>query len=68
MDFEGFDDALEANLPANSAGNLSFARASDSLDRNWYIKATRSARWMDLLGENAGTEPFLLDGIFLSLS
>jgi hypothetical protein len=66
MDLEGFDDALGANLPADSAGDLSFAQALDSLDRSWYIKATRSARWMDLLGDYAGTEPFLLDGMFLS--
>jgi len=68
MDLEGFDDALESNLPRESAGDLSFARALDNLDRSWYIKATRSARWMDLLGDYAGTEPFVLDGMSLSSS
>lgn len=68
MDLEGFDDALEANLPADSAGDLSFALALDNVDRTWYIKATRSACWMDLLGDHAGTEPFLLDGMFLPSS
>lgn len=68
MDLEGFDDALEANLPADSAGDLSFALALDIVDRTWYIKATSSARWMDLFGDHAGTEPFVLDGMFLPSS
>jgi hypothetical protein len=67
MDLEGFDDALEANLLQYSPGNVSFTGALDTLDRSWYMKATRSARWMDLLGDYAGTEPFLLDGRFPSL-
>lgn len=36
--------------------------ALDVLDQQWFINATRSARWMDLLGDYAGDEPFIIDG------
>jgi hypothetical protein len=31
----------------------------------WWVRTSRSARWMDLLGDYAGTEPFVLDGASL---
>ena len=60
MDLEGFDDAIGPNN--NSLQNLSFLQVLDFIDNEWYIKASRSARWMDLLGDYAGSEPFVIDG------
>ncbi|KAF8958161.1 hypothetical protein BDZ97DRAFT_66327 [Flammula alnicola] len=61
MDLEGFDDAFEA--PQNGFNkNQSYARALDLIDNTWFVKASRSSRWMDLLGDYAGSEPFVIDG------
>ncbi|KAK0506601.1 hypothetical protein EDD18DRAFT_1124170 [Armillaria luteobubalina] len=34
----------------------------DSINENWYYQATKRARWMDLIGDYAGDEPFIIDG------
>ncbi|CAK5280839.1 unnamed protein product [Mycena citricolor] len=36
--------------------------ALDAIDQNWFVNTTRRARWMDLLGDYAGTELFLISG------
>ncbi|KAK0232741.1 hypothetical protein IW262DRAFT_1326544 [Armillaria fumosa] len=34
----------------------------DHINENWYYQATKRARWMDLIGDYAGDEPFIIDG------
>ncbi|KAK0440823.1 hypothetical protein EV421DRAFT_1960798 [Armillaria borealis] len=34
----------------------------DYINENWYYQATKRARWMDLIGDYAGDEPFIIDG------
>ncbi|KAK0207916.1 hypothetical protein DFS33DRAFT_392484 [Desarmillaria ectypa] len=34
----------------------------DYINKNWYYQATKKARWMDLIGDYAGDEPFIIDG------
>lgn len=61
MDLEEFE-ASNQTLTVPSSGFESARHALDHLDRMWFINATRSARWMDLLGDYAGGEPFIIDG------
>ena len=60
MDLEEFETSNQIlSVPS------SFPAAQDALyhlDQLWFINATRSARWMDLLGDYAGDEPFIIDG------
>jgi ATP-dependent RNA helicase DDX60 len=63
MDLEEFEGSIQT-LTVHSRGFESARRALDHLDRTWFINATRSARWMDLLGDYAGGEPFIIDGKF----
>ncbi|KAK0440417.1 uncharacterized protein EV420DRAFT_1315927 [Desarmillaria tabescens] len=34
----------------------------DDINESWYYQATKKARWMDLIGDYAGDEPFIIDG------
>ena len=61
MDLEEFEGA-DQTLTLPSSVLKSSLDALDYLDRLWFINATRSARWMDLLGDYAGDEPFIIDG------
>jgi len=61
MDLDGFEDNFQVPQAKGSTSN-SFASTLDHLDQSWFMKATRSARWMDLLGDYAGIEPFVMDG------
>jgi len=65
MDLEGFDDAIPPKK--QSFQNSPFYQVIDSIDNEWYTRASRSARWMDLLGDYAGSEPFVIDGKFAGL-
>ncbi|KAF8878473.1 hypothetical protein CPB84DRAFT_1966141 [Gymnopilus junonius] len=62
MDLEGFDAAVQTPRTIPKLKTLSFSKAVKLVDDVWYVKATRSARWMDLLGDYAGNEPFVIDG------
>ncbi|KIM41415.1 hypothetical protein M413DRAFT_27773 [Hebeloma cylindrosporum] len=62
MDLEEFDDPVGGPGSINLSGDQPYAQGLELLDALWFIKATRSARWMDLLGDYAGTEPFVIDG------
>jgi len=62
MDLEGFDDAIAT--PRKEFKSSSFRQVIERIDDEWYFRASRSARWMDLLGDYAGSEPFILDGKF----
>ena len=61
MDLEEFEESSQS-LTVPSSVFKSARDALDCLDRVWFINATRSARWMDLLGDYAGDEPFIIDG------
>jgi hypothetical protein len=64
MDLEEFDDLDEItrNPTWSKTTNLDPGSILEEADEKWYIKASRAARWMDLLGDYAGSEPFIIDG------
>ena len=60
MDLEGFDtNFLQDDI--NEEEQPTVIDAWPLLD-DWFTKASRSARWMDLLGDYAGSEPFVIHG------
>lgn len=68
MDFDDFDDE-----PQNFTQTLenSIDGAAETLrmfDTRWYTARVRASRRMDLLGDYAGNEFFLIDGAFLQSS
>jgi ATP-dependent RNA helicase DDX60 len=66
MDLEDFDNLNEN--PGDIIQHLSTAAdALNKFDSQWYTKLTRTARWMDLIGDYAGREAFIIDGIDLPL-
>lgn len=62
MDLEDFENDYAGLRQDQSAALLSAAACVEYLDAQWYINASRRARWMDLVGDYAGSEPFVLDG------
>jgi len=49
----------------NSSGDAALASAEEALqyiDAEWYSAVSKRARWMDLLGDYAGSERFVVDG------
>ncbi|KAK7063652.1 hypothetical protein R3P38DRAFT_2819611 [Favolaschia claudopus] len=64
MDLENFedDDTFGYQLSAESSDLLSAREAIEDVDQRWFTPATRRARWMDLLGDYAGEEFFVLSG------
>ncbi|KAF7337798.1 hypothetical protein MSAN_02253900 [Mycena sanguinolenta] len=63
MDLENFDDIDELDAPLSSENiSVSAQQALEELDQRWFTSATRRARWMDLLGDYAGAELFLISG------
>ncbi|KAF8137669.1 hypothetical protein EV363DRAFT_1581223 [Boletus edulis] len=63
MDLEEFEvDHRGPDTTKKGASNsLSILDALKSINAAWHA-ASRRARWMDLLGDYAGTEPFIIDG------
>ena len=47
---------------AADATTLSAQEAVDRFDATWYTRTSQSARWMDIIGDYAGEELFLLNG------
>ena len=41
---------------------MNAVKALKYIDDNWYKIAGKKARWMDLIGDYAGNERFILDG------
>jgi hypothetical protein len=69
MDLENFENPDEISVPVVSSQHTSAFSAKEALehiDQAWYTLANKRARWMDLLGDYAGTEPFVIDGMFLA--
>jgi hypothetical protein len=60
MDLEEFEIISYADTPVPKLFTAS--AALDRLDAQWYVPKSKHARWMDLLGDYAGTELFLIDG------
>ncbi|RXW18628.1 hypothetical protein EST38_g7226 [Candolleomyces aberdarensis] len=63
MDFDDFDDGPQdlAQVAAVIAESNA-KKALNIFDRVWYIRRSRASRRMDLLGDYAGNEFFLIDG------
>ncbi|KAH9943357.1 P-loop containing nucleoside triphosphate hydrolase protein [Epithele typhae] len=60
MDLDDFDSALVLD-----DGPLLTQTAKDAvayIDQEWYTLVNRRGRWMDLIGDYAGSEPFVVDG------
>ena len=64
MDSEVLDslDEVTRNPTWSKTIDLNPRTVIEEADDKWYIKASRAARWMDLLGDYAGGEPFIVDG------
>ncbi|KAJ7157241.1 hypothetical protein C8R46DRAFT_1004148 [Mycena filopes] len=64
MDLENFDDIDELSSPSlvEKQSRISAHRALELIDERWFTPATRRARWMDLLGDYAGAELFVISG------
>ena len=60
MDVE-FDTLIEESFPVDAEITSSTA-AVTYFDETWYLKASRRARRMDLIGDYAGSELFIIDG------
>ena len=67
MDLEEFEVKRRGSDTAtkDATRSLSIPEALKLIDAEWHT-ASRRARWMDLLGDYAGTEPFIIDGRVLS--
>ncbi|TFK24691.1 P-loop containing nucleoside triphosphate hydrolase protein [Coprinopsis marcescibilis] len=64
MDLDRFEDTATSRT-LNDIKKVTLNKPGDVLqlfDSNWYIDRTRAARWMDLLGDYAGNELFVIDG------
>lgn len=69
MDFLDNDDPLPFSFPSisntwNPEESREAKDALEALDSLWYIMVAKRGRWMDLVGDYAGSERFVLDGEF----
>ena len=68
MDLDGFDAALRlsAFVPDRDplVKTLTAKDAVEYIDLQWYAPVVRRGRWMDLIGDYAGSEPFIVDGTY----
>lgn len=70
LEFDGLNDTGAPVPPSGSAQivdgdsvEMTAVEALKYMDDNWYKKiAGKKARWMDLIGDYAGNERFILDG------
>ena len=62
LDLDGFDlsPTVVNDAVATELGDAQ--SALQSIDDSWYRERNRRGRQMDLIGDYAGTEPFVLDG------
>ncbi|KAI0720199.1 P-loop containing nucleoside triphosphate hydrolase protein [Cerioporus squamosus] len=65
MDLDDFEVAI-AQLPLEDGplevSSQSAKEAVEYIDAQWYTFVNRRGRWMDLIGDYAGSEPFVVDG------
>jgi hypothetical protein len=63
MDFDHFDDGpRDLAQVATVIAESNAQKALNIFDHAWYIIRSRASRRMDLLGDYAGNEFFLIDG------
>jgi ATP-dependent RNA helicase DDX60 len=62
MDLDRFDEIDITPTTRFGKGSLTVQQTLGSFDDLWYSVTYRQARWMDLLGDYAGSELFILDG------
>ena len=62
MDLDLFDDIDVGATSSCGDGALTTQQALRTFDNQWYARTYRSARWMDLLGDYASSELFIIDG------
>lgn len=61
MDLEEFNNINELT-PSLATTIYSAEQALEYFDAIWYTNTNRRGRWMDLIGDYAGSELFILDG------
>jgi len=61
MDLEEFNNINELTSSLTTT-IYSAEQALEYLDAKWYTNTNRRGRWMDLIGDYAGSELFILDG------
>ena len=62
MDFDDFDDGVANDTQIIQDNSKDVNGVLKYFDRTWYIPRSRAARRMDLLGDYAGNEFFVIDG------
>ncbi|KAG1807233.1 hypothetical protein EV424DRAFT_1474227 [Suillus variegatus] len=63
MDFEEFEVDIERAIEnSDLSKSCTITETLDWVDSTWYAPESRNARWMDLIGDYAGAEPFVIDG------
>ncbi|KAI9000928.1 P-loop containing nucleoside triphosphate hydrolase protein [Trametes punicea] len=66
MDLDEFDAPIEQlQLSHDIETTLNAQSSKDAvayIDAQWYTLVNRRGRWMDLIGDYAGSEPFVVDG------
>lgn len=67
LDLDGFDVGLTVvdtlSVEKDTSGNVPDAQSAlRHIDGEWYSRQNRRGRQMDLIGDYAGNEPFVLDG------
>ena len=71
MDLDDFDAAIaQLSLDDVEEPGVSAQSPQDAvkyIDAQWYTLVNRRGRWMDLIGDYAGSEPFVVDGTYLSM-
>jgi len=66
MDLDDFETAVAEDAARDVTGDdkeISLQHAVRAFDETWYSARSRAARWMDLLGDYAGVERFVIDGV-----
>lgn len=64
MDLDNFEEGA-ISLTLKQPSHDTPKEVLEYLDTRWYGQVARGARWMDLIGDYAGTEPFVLEGAYL---
>jgi len=59
---DSLPDILSESAYTGPVRNLSFKEALQYVDQTWSIDLGKAARWMDLVGDYAGSEPYIVDG------
>ena len=62
MDLENFDEQDAPKSVPKPNPRLELQDLVQIVDDCWYRSASRRGRWMDLIGDYAGREPFVIDG------